>query len=177
MLHTVNKSPFEKNSLSSCLSVAKDGSAILLIEDGVYAATKGTRISDSVSSASGVKIYVLGPDLKARGVAEEGVLVGVRREHGPDEPHQRPQLLAALADLVNGLVAVEVGVVMLMYLRQSLEAASADGPLDAAGLRRIYYKLLIERPSRDDFIKIFLRAAEKRGVAGREEALAYIAAD
>lgn len=46
--------------------------------------------------------------------------------------------------------------------------------LDSAGLRRIYYKLLIERPSRDDFIKIFLRVADKRGVAGGEDGLAYI---
>ena len=32
-------------------------------------------------------------------------------------------------------MAVEVGVVMLMYLRQSLDAARANGPLDADGLR------------------------------------------
>jgi tRNA 2-thiouridine synthesizing protein B len=37
MLHTVNKSPFERNSLDSCLSHAKAGSSILLFEDGIYA--------------------------------------------------------------------------------------------------------------------------------------------
>ncbi len=37
MLHTVNKSPFEKTSLDSCLRFAQEGSAILLLEDGVYA--------------------------------------------------------------------------------------------------------------------------------------------
>ncbi len=41
ILHTVNKSPYEKNSLDSCLNLAKEGSAVLLIEDGVYAALKG----------------------------------------------------------------------------------------------------------------------------------------
>ncbi|MEO0679752.1 MAG: ATPase [Pseudomonadota bacterium] len=46
--------------------------------------------------------------------------------------------------------------------------------LDAAGLRRIYYKLLIERPGRDDFIKIFLRVCQRRGVEGAEVALAYV---
>ena len=34
MLHTVNKSPFEKNSLETCLRLAEDNSSILLIEDG-----------------------------------------------------------------------------------------------------------------------------------------------
>ncbi len=42
ILHTVNKSPFEKNNLESCLRYAKSGSAILLIEDGIYAALAGT---------------------------------------------------------------------------------------------------------------------------------------
>ncbi|MBF0334232.1 MAG: sulfurtransferase complex subunit TusB, partial [Alphaproteobacteria bacterium] len=42
MLHTVNKSPFEKNALESCLSHAVEGASILLIEDGVYAALGGT---------------------------------------------------------------------------------------------------------------------------------------
>ena len=37
MLHTVNKSPFDKSSLDTCLKFAKAGSSILLIEDGVYA--------------------------------------------------------------------------------------------------------------------------------------------
>ena len=42
MLHIVNKSPFERNTLDTCLKHAKAGSAILLIEDGVYGALKGT---------------------------------------------------------------------------------------------------------------------------------------
>jgi tRNA 2-thiouridine synthesizing protein B len=40
MLHIVNKSPLERNSLDTCLAVAQSG-AILLIEDAVYAATTG----------------------------------------------------------------------------------------------------------------------------------------
>ena len=44
MLHTVNKSPFETNSLETCLGLAKSGSDILLIEDGGYAATVGTTV-------------------------------------------------------------------------------------------------------------------------------------
>lgn len=70
MLHTVCKSPFEKNSLESCLAHAKKGSTILLIEDGVYGALKGTVMSDAMKKAmADCTICVLEPDLKARGVA------------------------------------------------------------------------------------------------------------
>ena len=77
MLHTVNKSPFERNSLESCLRYAKKGSAILLIEDGVYAATKGTTVADQITAAmADCKVYALQGDLEARGVADK-VLDGV----------------------------------------------------------------------------------------------------
>ncbi|MDH5547530.1 MAG: sulfurtransferase complex subunit TusB [Gammaproteobacteria bacterium] len=69
MLHTVNKSPFEKDSLESCIRNAKAGSAILLIEDGVYGALNGTKITDLVQSAmASVSFYALSGDLEARGV-------------------------------------------------------------------------------------------------------------
>lgn len=76
-LHTVNKSPFEKSSLDSCLAYAKEGSAVLLYEDGIYGAIKGTSVADKVAAKSGVKFYVLGPDLKARGVAEDKLVDGI----------------------------------------------------------------------------------------------------
>ena len=41
MLHIVNKSPYEKSALASCLAHATKGSAVLLIEDGVYAVVQG----------------------------------------------------------------------------------------------------------------------------------------
>ena len=41
MLHIVNKSPSQSRTLDSCLRLAQPGSAVLLIEDGVYAATRG----------------------------------------------------------------------------------------------------------------------------------------
>ena len=41
MLHIVNKSPTERTTLDSCLATVGGGSAVLLIEDGVYAATRG----------------------------------------------------------------------------------------------------------------------------------------
>ena len=78
ILHTVNKSPFEKSSLDSCLGMAKEGSALLLIEDGIFAALKGTSKESLMREASQkLKLYVLGPDLKARGMKEERVMEGV----------------------------------------------------------------------------------------------------
>jgi tRNA 2-thiouridine synthesizing protein B len=68
LLHTVNQSPFESNTFNTCLAYAKDGSTILFIEDGVYAATTGTSVADKIKNASGVSFAVLGPDLQARGL-------------------------------------------------------------------------------------------------------------
>lgn len=69
ILHTVNKSPYEKSSLTECIGYAKAGSTILLIEDGVYGAISGGSAAAQLASLSDVKICALGPDLKARGVA------------------------------------------------------------------------------------------------------------
>lgn len=77
MLHTVNKSPFEKNSLESCLQHAKDGSSVLLFEDGIYGAIKGSSSNASIQGAAGINFYVLGPDVKARGISEDKVLDGI----------------------------------------------------------------------------------------------------
>ena len=77
MLHIVNKSPYERTSLASCLRLAAEGSAVLLIEDGVYGATKGGSFEGEIQAAmAGVKIYALGSDLSARGVADR-VLDGI----------------------------------------------------------------------------------------------------
>jgi tRNA 2-thiouridine synthesizing protein B len=78
MLHTVNKSPFERNSLDSCLNHAKDGSSVLLFEDGIYAVLKGSAASGKLQKASGISVYALGPDLKARGIGEDQIIEGVK---------------------------------------------------------------------------------------------------
>lgn len=79
ILHTVNKSPFEKGSLDTCLRLAKQGSTILLIEDAVYAAMKGTVIENTIVEAmKRYSIRALRPDLKARGLDEGRLLDGVR---------------------------------------------------------------------------------------------------
>jgi tRNA 2-thiouridine synthesizing protein B len=77
LLHTVNKSPFGNNSLERCLSLAKDGSSVLLIEDGVYGVSKGTAASSMVEEAmKTVKVYALAEDVAARGVKDR-VMDGV----------------------------------------------------------------------------------------------------
>ena len=78
MLHTVNKSPFEYKSLEACLKFAQQGSAVLLIEDGVYAAARDTAVSGRVQEAlKSVAIYALKPDVEARGM-QNRVMDGVR---------------------------------------------------------------------------------------------------
>jgi tRNA 2-thiouridine synthesizing protein B len=78
MLHIVNKSPFDKGTLEACLRFARKGGAVLLIEDGVYAATRGTAVAKQVEEAlKDVSIYALAPDLEARGM-QSRVMDGVR---------------------------------------------------------------------------------------------------
>ncbi len=78
ILHTINKSPFQTTDLDSCLRHARKGSAILLIEDAVYAAMGNTGISERVGEAlKNTNVYVLGPDLDARGLERERVVRGV----------------------------------------------------------------------------------------------------
>ncbi|HUL65397.1 MAG TPA: sulfurtransferase complex subunit TusB [Burkholderiaceae bacterium] len=77
MLHIVNKSPLEKNSLAAALRYAASG-ALLLIEDGVYAATRGNAAEGALREAlTRVKVYALGLDLQARGMADR-VIDGVQ---------------------------------------------------------------------------------------------------
>ena len=76
MLNIVNKSPLERNALATCLRIAAPG-ALLLIEDGVYAAIRGTSMEAEVTAAlAKFRIYALLPDLEARAVADR-VIDGV----------------------------------------------------------------------------------------------------
>jgi tRNA 2-thiouridine synthesizing protein B len=69
MLHIVNKSHMQTSALQSCLRLAQAGSALLLIEDAVYAATQAGAASCSMADAMvQLKVYVLQPDVEARGM-------------------------------------------------------------------------------------------------------------
>jgi len=77
MLHIVNKSPLAGPALESALRVANSG-AVLLIEDAVYAATRGNAAAPRIEAALRERpVYALMPDLEARGVADR-LLEGVR---------------------------------------------------------------------------------------------------
>jgi tRNA 2-thiouridine synthesizing protein B len=78
MLHIVNKSPYEKTALASCLAYATKGNAVLLIEDAVYGATRGNAAEAQLKEAIGrLDVYALGPDLEARGMKDR-VIEGVK---------------------------------------------------------------------------------------------------
>ena len=77
-LYTVNKSPFEKGSLETAIKFSLPGAAILLIEDAVYAAAKGTSVEEMVKGAmADKKVYALKSDLMARAIKEDRVIDGV----------------------------------------------------------------------------------------------------
>jgi tRNA 2-thiouridine synthesizing protein B len=74
MLHIVNKSPYERNSLKTAVGLMKDGDTLLLIEDGVYAAVKS---GSAAGNLEGKSVSVLGADLAARGIAVDKLVDGV----------------------------------------------------------------------------------------------------
>ena len=78
MLHLINKSPFERTALDSCLRLAQTGSSILLIEDGVYAAQKNAVHAGKITGRmEDLSFYVLGPDIAARGLGDTPLIEGL----------------------------------------------------------------------------------------------------
>jgi len=78
LLHLVNKSPFERNALDSCLRLAAPGSSILLIEDGVYAALENAAHAEKITGRlEDFSFYVLGPDVAARGLGDSLLIEGL----------------------------------------------------------------------------------------------------
>ena len=65
MLHIVNQPPFQNDSFISCMAHAAESSTVLLIEDGVFAALKGSNVADHLSKA---KVIALQSDVSARGI-------------------------------------------------------------------------------------------------------------
>ena len=74
----MNKSPFEKNALESCLRLASEGDHVLLIEDAVVWAVANNHFDKFIQNAQAyLKFYVLGPDLKARGLGNKSMVTNV----------------------------------------------------------------------------------------------------
>jgi len=79
ILHTVNKSTYERDTLEACVRLAAKGGSVLLIEDGVYSAMSGGKKSSVIENAKGdLSFYVLGPDIKARGLSEDRLIDGIK---------------------------------------------------------------------------------------------------
>ena len=79
MLHTVNKSPYQSDALTTCFGLAQPGSAVLLIEDGIYGAMTNTKFSAAVAIAQQCcAIYVLEPDLQARGFNSDCIMNAIQ---------------------------------------------------------------------------------------------------
>jgi tRNA 2-thiouridine synthesizing protein B len=78
MLHVVNKSPFERTALDSCLRLAQAGDSVLLIEDGVYAALENAAYAEKIAGRmEDFSFYVLGPDVAARGLGDTPLIEGL----------------------------------------------------------------------------------------------------
>ncbi len=67
ILHTINKS-LQHSAIESCLRVASNGSAIILIEDGVYGAVAPSPLEEVMDR---FELYVLEADAKARGINDK----------------------------------------------------------------------------------------------------------
>lgn len=79
ILHIVNKSPYASDALASCLRHMVEGASLLLIEDGVYAALTDGRPAGLLETAGRSRdLYVLEPDLVARGLAGRPLVGAVR---------------------------------------------------------------------------------------------------
>jgi len=78
-LHTVNKSPFERSSMTTAFGHVSQGDALLMIEDGVFAARKTGTFAKTIEDARArCEVYALGPDLAARGLKTEDLAEGVK---------------------------------------------------------------------------------------------------
>lgn len=64
-LHLINKSPLGNPALGECLKVCNTDDAILLLEDGVYAALNTQEISNEFT------VYAVKDDCFARGLIPE----------------------------------------------------------------------------------------------------------
>ena len=78
-LHTVNKSPFTCSAFISALNHLKPADALLMIEDSVVGARRASAFAGILENAAkSCGIYVLGPDLAARGIAAADVIPGIK---------------------------------------------------------------------------------------------------
>ena len=79
VLHVVSGSPQGSQALAHCLPRIQEGDALLLSENGVYAALADSEGCRRLEASLGLSVYVLTPDLEARGIGLEELCPGVQR--------------------------------------------------------------------------------------------------
>ncbi len=78
MLHIVNKSPFERHTLKSCIRHLCEGDSVLLIEDAVVGALLNTEVAAWIAAEqNNASFYVLSEDLAARGLSDKPLVNGM----------------------------------------------------------------------------------------------------
>ncbi|UJF19199.1 sulfurtransferase complex subunit TusB [Vibrio sp. SS-MA-C1-2] len=70
MLHLIKKSPFQSQLVKQCLQYSSNQDAILLYQDGIYAGLSGSECATLLKN-SNLEIYILTPDLEARGLEDK----------------------------------------------------------------------------------------------------------
>jgi tRNA 2-thiouridine synthesizing protein B len=69
MLHTINKAPHTHDCFDACLRVCGTNAAIILIEDGVYAAIVNSEAAKRLCAKTKT-IFALQADIDARGLSD-----------------------------------------------------------------------------------------------------------
>lgn len=72
ILHSVNKSPFNQNTLMQCLDIIDHNHALILIEDGCYGALKSSPAIKTLQDKQeqGLQVYALTDDINTRGLSD-----------------------------------------------------------------------------------------------------------
>lgn len=71
MLHIINQSPFNSDSLQKCLALVKANDGILLIENAVIAGLNNAKFHQALLNvANKCSLYALKPDVVARGLSD-----------------------------------------------------------------------------------------------------------
>ena len=71
MLHTINQSPFRSSTFATSLRFIQPNDPVLFLEDGVYALDSKGKFKGEIEKLLKTNpVYGLGPDLRARGIAQ-----------------------------------------------------------------------------------------------------------
>lgn len=71
MLHIVNQSPFDNNTLDDCLRVAGPHCSLLFIENGVYALLGFSETQKQLINDNHISVFFLEADIEARGLRQK----------------------------------------------------------------------------------------------------------